>query len=78
MDSKAIREINLKNGKNCVLIPKQDLNKLAESILFLKNNEKKRKEIAVEGRKIYEENFSMAITSKILVGYLNEMISKNH
>lgn len=78
MDSKAIREIYLETGKNCVLIPKQDPNKLAESILFLKNNEKKRKEIAVEGRKIYEENFSMAITSKILVGYLNEMISKNH
>jgi len=78
MDSKVIREINLENGRDCILVPKQDPNKLAEAILFLKNNEQKRKDIALQGRKTYVEKFSMAITSKKLVGYLTDLISKNH
>ena len=76
MDSRVIREINLENDRNSILVPKQDPNKLAEAILYLKNNEQKRKEIANEGRKIFEKKFSMAITSKVLVGYLNELLSK--
>lgn len=78
MDSKAIREINLENSRDCILVPKQDPNKLAEAVLFLKNNEQKRKQIAMQGRKTYVEKFSMAITSKKLVGYLNDLLSQNH
>lgn len=78
MNSKAIREINLKNNKDCVLVSKQDSKKLAEAILFLKNNEQKRKQIAFQGRKTYLEKFSLSITSKKLVEYLNELISNNH
>jgi len=76
MDSRVIREINLENDKNSILVPKQDPKKLAEAILYLKNNEQKRKQIAKEGRKIFEEKFSIASTSKILVKYLNELLSK--
>jgi len=75
MDSKVIREINLEDGRNCILVPKQDPKKLAEAILFIKNNEQRRKEIAMQGRKIYLEKFSMDITSKKLVEYLNELSS---
>jgi len=76
MDSRVIREINLENDRNSILIPKQEPKKLAEAILYLKNNEQKRKEIAYEGRKMFEEKFSVATTSKILVKYLNELLSK--
>jgi len=74
MDSKVIREINLENEKNCMLIPKQDSQKLAKAILFLKNNANKRKEIASSGRRIYEEKFSMEKTSQKLVKYINELL----
>ena len=76
MDSRVIREINLENDKNSILVPKQDPKELAKAILYLKNNENKRKEIAYEGRKIFEEKFSIVVTSKIAVKYLNELLSK--
>jgi len=76
MDSRVISEINIENDGNSILVPKQDPKKLAEAIIYLKNNEQKRKEIAQKGRKIFEEKFSIAITSKILAKYLNELLSK--
>jgi len=32
----------------------------------------------MQGRKTYVEKFSMVITSKKLVGYLNDLLSQNH
>jgi len=73
-DSPAIREINAKNGKHCLLIPPNEPAKLAEAILFLKNNEEKRQEIAIEGHKLFEESLSLEKTSKHLADCLNELI----
>jgi len=44
------REI-ITNGKNGILVPVGDERKLAEAILDLLNNEKKRKKFSVEARK---------------------------
>jgi len=73
MDSKAIKEINAENEKNCILVPPNDPNKLAEAILFVKNNPHTRESIAKSGRDLYIKNFSMEETGKILVGYLQEL-----
>jgi len=73
MDSNAIREINVQNEKNCILIPR-DPEKLVKAILHLKNNEEKRKEIAMAGHKLYEENLSIKKTGEQILGYLEELI----
>ena len=76
MESDAVREINLENNKNCVLIPNRSSEKLASEILNLKNNPEKLKKIAIAGRKIYLENFSMDVTSKKLQSFLDELLKK--
>jgi len=72
-ESPAMKEINAENEKNCILIPSNDPQKLAEAILFLKNNVEKRKEIALAGRKLFVDHLSMNETSKHLVKHLNEL-----
>jgi glycosyltransferase involved in cell wall biosynthesis len=73
LDTKAVKEIELKNEKNCVLVPR-DPKKLSEAILFLKNNPSKREEIAEEGRKLFVNKLSLGETSKDLVKYIQELI----
>jgi len=72
-ESPAMKEINAENEKNCMLVPPNDPQKLAEAILFLKNNVEKRKEIALAGRKLFVDHLSMNETSKHLVKHLNEL-----
>ena len=77
MDSKAIHEIHLENGKSCILVPSKDPQKLAEGIIYLKNNAERRREIALTGRKIFLEHLSMEKTSRQLVGYLYELLESH-
>ncbi len=72
-DSKAMREINAKNGENCMLVPNKNPKKLSEAILYLKNNQEKRKEIAINGRRLYEESLSMKKSSEQLLKNLQEL-----
>lgn len=76
MDSDAVREINLKNNENCVLIPDRSPEKLASAILNLKGNPQKLEKIAKAGRQIYSERFSMEKTSKTLQTFFDELIAK--
>ena len=62
--------------KNCILIPSKNSEKLAEVILYLKNNEAKRKEVAESGHYLYLERFSMRQTSETIVKLLNELTNK--
>lgn len=73
LDTDVVRETGLENKKNCLLIPREP-EKLAEAILFLKNNVQKRKEIAEEGGKLYCKKLSIKETSKELVSYLRELL----
>ena len=75
-DSKAMQEINAENEKNCILIPPKDPKKLAEAILFLKNNPDKRQEIALNGRKLFINELSIENTSKQLSKFLQEITDK--
>ena len=72
-ESPAMKEINAENEKNCILVPPNDPQKLADAILYLKNNAEKRKEIALDGRKLFVDHLSMNETSKHLVNCLNEL-----
>jgi len=73
-ESPAMKEINAENGKNCILIPPNNPDKLAEGILYLKNNVGKRKEISIAGRKKFVDELSIEVTSIHLVNYLNELL----
>jgi len=75
-ESPAMNEINAENEKNCILIPSKNSEKLAEAILYLKNNESKRREIAESGHHLYLEQFSMRQTSETIVKILNELTNK--
>ena len=76
MDSEAIREITAENEKNCILVPPNDPKKLADAILFLKNNPHKRESIAKAGRELYVKNLSLEKTGKLLVSYLMELVNE--
>ena len=75
MDSRAIKEINAENEKNCILVPPNDPLKLANAILFLKENPDKQKSITMAGHELFVKNLSMEKTGKLLVGYLEELIN---
>jgi len=72
MDSAAAREVFLKNGINCMLVPPSSSEKLAEAILFLKNNPEKTKQIASAGYDTYQEHLSINHVGKKLVDIINE------
>ena len=74
--AEAIEEVGLMDKKNCILISSKNSEKLAEAILYLKNNEAKRKEVAESGHHLYLERFSMRQTSETIVKILNELINK--
>ncbi len=73
-ESQAMREIKAKNGENCILVSSKNPEKLSEAILYLKNNEEKRKEIAINGRILYEKSLSMEKSSKQLLESLEELL----
>jgi glycosyltransferase involved in cell wall biosynthesis len=73
LDTKAVKEIELENEKNSILIPREP-KKLSDAILFLKNNPLIRQEIAEKGRKLFVNKLSVKETSKDLMGYLQELI----
>jgi glycosyltransferase involved in cell wall biosynthesis len=73
MESKAIEEINLINKKNCMLVSKDNPEMLVEAITFLKNNSTKRKEIALEARKLYLSDLSLEKTSQQLSNFFEEL-----
>ncbi len=73
MDSNVIKEIHAESGKNCILVPRNP-QKLADAIIYLKENANKRKEIALAGHKLFEEQLSMKKTGIQILEYLNELI----
>jgi len=75
MESPAALESNLKNEINCILVPPSCPKKLAEAILFLKNNPKKLEKIAVAGHQTYLESLSMKIVGEKLVKIIEQLIS---
>src|SRR3972149_1676025 len=74
MESPTALESHLVDKKNCILVPPANPEKLAEAILFLKNDVKKRDDIAEEGYKTYCEHLSMDAAGKKLVSYIHELI----
>jgi len=74
MKSPTTKEYQLVDKKNCLLIPTANPEKLAEAILFLKNDPKKLKDIAEQGYKIYCEHLSMDVAGKKLVSYIHDLI----
>jgi len=76
-DSPAMNEISAQGKKNCILVPPEDPKKLAEAILFLKDNPEERKKIALNGRKLFVDKLSMSETSKQLARYLQELLNEN-
>ena len=73
LDTEAVKEIDLENKKNCVLISGDPM-ELSKTILFLKNNPDKRQIVAEEGRKLFQEKLSLKETSKELLSHLSELI----
>jgi len=75
LDSKAMREIKLKNNENSILVSSGDPKKLAEAIIKTKNNKELRNSIALNGYKTYQEGLSMRVTSKKIYDFLQELIT---
>jgi len=78
MESPASLEVHLEHKKNCMLVPSGNPEKLAEAILFLKNEPVNRKQISEEGYKTYNEYLSMNETGKKLVFFMQELIGKKN
>ena len=76
MDSPAARESKLESGKNCVLVPPSSPEKLAEAILFMKDNSEKREQLAVAGYQTYVNHLSMNIVGKQLVRFIQELLTR--
>ena len=68
-------EIHAKNGEHCILVPGKNPKKLSDAILYLKNNEERRREIALNGRKLYDNGLSLETTSKQLVECLQDLLT---
>jgi len=75
MDSKGIREINLKTDVNCFLTTKGNPQQLAETILSLKNNYAKRKKIAIAGYQLYLQNLSNKVVGEKLKAFFEQVQS---
>ena len=74
MESPTVKEYHLVDKKNCVLVPPSNPEKLAEAILFLKNEPKKLKDVSEEGYKTYREYLSMNVAGEKLVSFIHELI----
>lgn len=67
MESPTSKEAGLENKKNCILIQPSSFEELAKGIIFLKENEQVRKQIAENGYQTYVENMSLDKVGKKLV-----------
>jgi len=76
MESPASLEANLKDKKNCMLVSPANPEKLAEAILYLKNDPVICQQIAEEGYKTFSEHLSMKASGKKLVSFAQELIGK--
>ena len=76
MDSPAARESELISGENCMLVPPSDPEKLAEAILYIKNNPERRKEIATAGYQTYIDHLSMNKDGRQLVAVIQDLLSR--
>ena len=76
MNSLAAREI-LKDGENCVLVPRANPKALAEAILMLKEHKNLRDEIAERGYKLFKERLNPKAIGKELKTILTELIEKS-
>ncbi|MEX0656426.1 MAG: glycosyltransferase [Nitrosopumilaceae archaeon] len=74
MESPTANECHLEDKKNCILVPPANPQKLADAILFLKNDPNKLLDIAEEGYKTYGEHLSMNVAGKKLVSFIQELI----
>jgi len=72
MDSPAAKEAFLEGGVNSILVPSSP-EKLAEAILFIKNNPEKANQISNAGYKTYQEHLSIIQTGKKLMCIINEL-----
>jgi len=75
MESPAVKESHLVDKKNCILIPPSNPEKLAEEILFLKNNPDIRKKISSEGYQTYLKHLSIEVVGKKLVKIIEKLLS---
>jgi len=73
-DSLAAREA-LTNMKNCVLCKMADPKSMAESIILLKEDEKLRRAIAKNGRRLFEERFTPKVIGKELKDHVAELLN---
>ena len=73
-DVSVMREINLENRENCILVKPGDPEKLAETIMELKNNPELIKRIAINGYETYQKIAYKQKVGKELIGYLNELV----
>ena len=76
MDSPAAQEAYLETGVNCVLVPPSCPEKLAEAILFLKNNPEKCKQIAAAGYNTYVDHLSVNQVGKRLGKLIVKVLSE--
>jgi len=73
MESPATIEIHLKSGINSILVPPSNPKRLAEAILFMKNNPEKRQQIATAGHQTYLEHLTMSEAGKRLIRFMQEL-----
>ena len=75
MESPTTQDSYLTSGNNCILVPTSNPIKLADAILFLKDNFKKRQQIALAGYQTYLDHFSMDKVGKQLVSIIQKVKS---
>jgi len=74
MDSPGIREIDLRNKENCILVKPNNPSELAQAIISLKNNPLLSQKIAINGYDIFKNLMSMESTGKELMGFLQSLL----
>ena len=61
-----------------IMIPPADVDALAEAIINLIKNPKKRKNIGINGRSSIEEKFDKEVITNQIIGMLNHTIKIHH
>lgn len=74
-ESKGTREVGV-SGQHFLAVPPEDSAGLAQAILFLKNNPDRRKEIAAQGRKLFEQRFAPLPIGKLLLARIESQLKK--
>ena len=73
MNSEGIGTTGLESEINCILVPRNEPEKLAKAILYLKNNSEKRRKLSEEGYRFYIENMSLEKNGKKLLKFLDKV-----